>query len=89
MKNIPSLLISIVVAVWVLVIAVISVQNATPVSLRFLFFQSVRIPVGLVLAFFVVVGLIGMGILQSLWGLGESESGVDDEAEFFVDDEDF
>jgi hypothetical protein len=28
-------------------------------------------------------------VLQSLWGLGELKSGVDEEAEFFIDDEDF
>ena len=70
-------------------IAVISVQNATPVSLRFLSFQSIQIPFGLVLAFWVAVGLVAVQILQPLWGLGESQSRVDDEAEFFVDDEDF
>ncbi|MBD2386790.1 LapA family protein [Cylindrospermum sp. FACHB-282] len=89
MKNITSLLISVVIAVWVVAIAIISVQNATPVSLKFLIFQSVQIPMGLVLAFSAAVGLIGMAVLQPLWGLGESQSRVDEDAEFFVDDEDF
>lgn len=89
MKNISSLLISVVIAVWVVAIAIISVQNATPVSLKFLIFQSVQIPMGLVLAFSTAVGLIGIAVLQPLWGLGESQSGVDEDTEFFVDDEDF
>ncbi|MEA5578552.1 DUF1049 domain-containing protein [Anabaena sp. UHCC 0451] len=89
MKNFVNLFISIVIAGWVLAIALISVQNATPVSLRFLVFQSIQIPFGLMLAFWVAVGLIGMAILQPLWGLGESKSRVDEEAEFFIDDEDF
>ncbi|WP_041233157.1 LapA family protein [Cylindrospermum stagnale] len=89
MKNITSLLISVVMAVWVVAIAIISVQNATPVSLKFLIFQSVQIPMGLVLAFSTAVGLLGMAVLQPLWGLGESQSGVDEDTEFFVDDEDF
>ncbi|AFZ25892.1 Protein of unknown function (DUF1049) [Cylindrospermum stagnale PCC 7417] len=76
-------------AVWVVAIAIISVQNATPVSLKFLIFQSVQIPMGLVLAFSTAVGLLGMAVLQPLWGLGESQSGVDEDTEFFVDDEDF
>ncbi|BBD65465.1 hypothetical protein NIES4072_08600 [Nostoc commune NIES-4072] len=90
--KIAPFLTSIVVAVWVIAIAIISVQNATPVSLKFLTFQSIQIPMGLVLAFSAVVGLIGMALLQPLWGLagiGQSNSRLEDDAEFFVDDEDF
>ncbi|WP_066378058.1 MULTISPECIES: LapA family protein [unclassified Anabaena] len=90
MKSLANLLISLIVAVWVVAIAVISVQNATPVSLKFLTFQSIQIPVGLVLAFSAGVGLIGVAILQPLWGLGNSSnSRLEEDAEFFVDDEDF
>ncbi|BAZ28081.1 hypothetical protein NIES4074_05120 [Cylindrospermum sp. NIES-4074] len=92
MKNITNLLISVVIAVWVVAIAIISVQNATPVSLRFLAFQSIQIPAGLVLAFSAAVGLIGVAVLQPLWELGDAtqrNSRLDEDAEFFVDDEDF
>ncbi|MBD2296163.1 DUF1049 domain-containing protein [Anabaena sphaerica FACHB-251] len=89
MKMFVNLFISIVIAGWVLAIALISVQNATPVSLRFLVFQSIQIPFGLVLAFWVAVGLVSVAVLQPLWGLGVSKSRVDEEAEFFIDDEDF
>ena len=91
MKSAPFLT-SLVVAVWVIAIAIISVQNATPVSLKFLTFQSIQIPMGLVLAFSACVGLIGMALLQPLWGLagiGQANSRLEDDAEFFVDDEDF
>jgi uncharacterized integral membrane protein len=88
MKILVNLLISVILAGWLLAIAVISVQNATPVSLRFLAFQSIQIPMGLVLALSVAMGLLIVPILQPLWGLDRS-SGVDDEAEFFIDDEDF
>lgn len=92
MKTLAPFLTSLVVAVWVIAIAIISVQNATPVSLKFLTFQSIQIPMGLVLAFSAGVGLIGMALLQPLWGLagiGQSNSRLEDDAEFFVDDEDF
>lgn len=92
MKNFVNLFISIVIAGWVLAIALISVQNATPVSLKFLAFQSIQVPFGLMLAFFVAVGLIGAAVLQPFWGLGEMggrRSRFDDDAEFFVDDEDY
>ncbi|ARV63291.1 DUF1049 domain-containing protein [Nostocales cyanobacterium HT-58-2] len=89
MKTIANLLISIVVAVWVVGIAIFSVQNAEPVSLRFLTFQSIQIPVGLVLAFCAGVGIIGMALLQPLWGLAgsrQSRSELEDDTEFFVDE---
>lgn len=92
MKTLAPFLISLVVAIWVVAIAIISVQNATPVSLKFLIFQSVQIPAGLVLAFSAGVGLIGMAILQPLWGVAGSQprnSRLEEDAEFFVDDEDF
>lgn len=90
--KIAPFLTSLVVAVWIIAIAIISVQNATPVSLKFLTFQSIQIPMGLVLAFSAGVGLIGMALLQPFWGLAgirQSNSRLEDDAEFFVDDEDF
>jgi uncharacterized integral membrane protein len=89
MKSFVHLVIALIIAVWVMAIALISVQNATPVSLRFLALQSIQIPFGLVLAFVVAGGLLGMAILQPLWGLGELKSRVDEEVDFFIDDEDF
>jgi uncharacterized integral membrane protein len=92
MKILIPILISLIVALWVVAIAIISVQNATPVSLQFLTFKSIQIPFGLLLAFSAGVGFIGMAIIQPLWGLagsGESNSRFDDDAEFFLDDEDF
>ncbi|BAY25669.1 hypothetical protein NIES2100_54750 [Calothrix sp. NIES-2100] len=92
MKSISKFLISVVIAVWVMAIALISVQNATLVRLKFLSFQSIQIPVGLVLAFCVCVGLVAITVLQPLWGVADSRkvnSRFDEDAEFFVDDEDF
>jgi len=72
-------------------IAIISVQNATPVSLRFLTFESIQIPVGLVLAFCVAVGMIVMSILQPLWGISNfsqtNSRRYEDDADFFVDED--
>ena len=90
MKTFANLLTSIVVAFWVVAIAILSVQNASPVILKFLTFQSIQIPVGLVLAFSAGVGIIGMALLQPLWGLagsGQSKLRSEDDPEFFVEDE--
>ncbi len=61
------LLAALIVAAWVSGIAILSVQNATLVSLRFLMFQSVQMPVGVVLAFCVAIGAIVMAIVQVIW----------------------
>ncbi len=90
MKTIANLVISIIFACWVIGIAVISVQNAEPVSLRFLNFQSIQIPLGLVLAFCAGAGIFGIALLKPLWSLAGSvgeNSRYQDDAEFFVDDD--
>jgi lipopolysaccharide assembly protein A len=51
-----NLIISAIAAAWVVVIALLSVQNASLVSLKFLFWQSIDLPWGLVLA-----GMVGVG----------------------------
>jgi hypothetical protein len=92
MRILIPIAISLVMATWVMAIAIVSVQNATPVSLKFLMFLSIQIPVGLLLAFSMGVGLIGMALLQPLWDIGsfeQSQSQWNEDAEFFVDDEDF
>lgn len=94
MKTIANLLTSLVVACWVVAIAILSVQNATPVSLKFLTFESIQLPVGLVLAFSAGAGIIGIALTQPLWsnasqrrGNSQSENDLEDD-EFFLDDED-
>jgi uncharacterized integral membrane protein len=66
MKTLVNLVASVVVAVWIVAIAILAIQNFVPVSLRFLTFQSIQIPVGLLLAFSVGFGLIGGAIVQPL-----------------------
>lgn len=88
MKTIANLLTSLVLASWVIAIAILSVQNAAPASLKFLTFESIQLPVGLVLAFSAVVGIMGMALVQPLWSLvgsGQSNS----EPENDLDEEDF
>lgn len=84
MKTIPLLAISFLLAILVSAIGIISVQNATPVSLNFTLFQSIPMPVGVVLAISLSVGLLGGAILQPLWMLSASEP-VTDRAELEED----
>lgn len=87
MKTLASLLTSIVVAVWVVAIAILSIQNATPVSLKFINYQSIQLPVGLVLAFSAGLGIIFMALTQPLWTSTGSRNQSDDDVDDFSFDE--
>ncbi|MBP0021259.1 MAG: DUF1049 domain-containing protein [Cyanobacteria bacterium SBLK] len=66
MRAIANFLTSLIFAVWLIVIATISIQNIQPVSLKFLTFQSIEFPFGIVLTFSVVAGLLLGGLLPAL-----------------------
>ncbi|MCS6812254.1 MAG: lipopolysaccharide assembly protein LapA domain-containing protein [Cyanobacteria bacterium] len=61
------ILLAFIVAAWVSGIAILSVQNATLVSVQFLTLRSVQMPVGILLAFCVAIGAIVMAVLQVIW----------------------
>lgn len=69
MRTIANLLTSSILAGWIAVIAIFSIQNITPISVNFLGFETIKIPIGLVLAFSVGIGAIGGAILPVLWQL--------------------
>jgi len=58
---------SLLIAAWLVVIAVISIQNVTDVSLHFLVFESINIPVGVVMAMSVAAGIVAQPLLFSLF----------------------
>jgi lipopolysaccharide assembly protein A len=58
MSAMTNLIISTIVAAWVVTLALLSVQNASIVSLKFVFWQSIDLPWGLVLA-----GAVGFGFI--------------------------
>jgi len=68
MKRLASLLLSAIAAIWIAAIAIVSVQNYTPVTLRFFTYQSIQMPLGLVLAFSISLGLLGAALLVPLTG---------------------
>lgn len=77
MKTFTNLLTSTILAGWISAIAIISVQNYTAVSVKFLSFESIEMPVGIVLGFAVGVGLVCGAIAPWLWQVsgqgGESD----------------
>jgi len=57
MKSFTSLLSSLIMAILLVAIAIFSIQNIEDVSLKFLIFESIDIPVGILLAFASAVGI--------------------------------
>ena len=51
--------------------SLLAVQNAESVSVRFLQFESIQLPLGLLLAFGVMVGMVGTIVFQMLLTIGK------------------
>jgi uncharacterized integral membrane protein len=87
MKNISSLLTSAIVAILVSAIALLSVQNATLVSLRLFGLRSINLPFGVILALSVSVGMLLGAIAPILWSLlGSSDTLEDEDDDYFERD---
>ncbi len=67
MKTVVKLLISLSFALWLGAIAIFSIQNIQPVSLKFITFESISIPVGVLLALCVGAGTILGSLMPLLW----------------------
>ena len=65
MKTITNLITAIIIAFWLGAIAIFSIQNITEISLKFLLWESIKIPVGVLLSFSVGGGMI-LGVLFPL-----------------------
>ncbi|MEM1171135.1 MAG: lipopolysaccharide assembly protein LapA domain-containing protein [Cyanobacteria bacterium P01_H01_bin.35] len=78
-KFISPIISSIILALWISGIAILSVQNATPISVKFIGFQSIQIPVGVILSFSVGIGVIISSILlPPLFNLGQMKERQED-----------
>ncbi|MGL4622606.1 DUF1049 domain-containing protein [Chroococcidiopsis sp.] len=87
MKSLASLLTSSVVAVWIVAISLLSMQNADQIRLKFLRYQTIQLPVGFVLAVSAGVGVVATALMQPLWGIGSTparsiEEDIEDEFSF-------
>lgn len=85
MRTLANLLTIVILAGWVVAIAIISVQNATPVALRFLTFQSIQLPVGLVLAFSAALGMLAVALTQPVWSVGSKRNTLESD-DFFIEE---
>lgn len=66
MKTLLTLVVAVIFAGWIGGVAILSVQNFTPVTFKFLTLQSVEIPLGIVLALSAGLGAIGGAIAPLL-----------------------
>ena len=67
MKVIANLFSSLIMAAWIGAIAIFSIQNIQEVALKFIVFESIKFPVGVLLAFCVGGGMILGSLLPLLW----------------------
>ena len=67
MKYLTNLMTTIMIAFWLGVIAIFSIQNITEVSLKLLIFESIKLPVGVLLSFCMGGGMIFGSLAPLLW----------------------
>ncbi|HHP7244543.1 MAG TPA: DUF1049 domain-containing protein [Elainellaceae cyanobacterium] len=91
MKTIGTVLIALILAGWVVAIAIFSIQNVfitgedgtnQLVSLRFLNASSIEMPLGVALAFCLALGIIGAAIAIPIWNATGSPPYDDDDDDF-------
>ncbi|GBF79260.1 lipopolysaccharide assembly protein LapA domain-containing protein [Aphanothece sacrum] len=67
MKIFTNLIVGILIAFWISVVAIFSIQNISQVSLNFLAWQSITLPIGVLLSFALGGGFIIGALLPLLW----------------------
>lgn len=67
MKIFANFVSSLILAIWVSAIAIFSIQNIQPVSVKFFVWQSIQIPVGVLLAICAGIGIVLGSLLPLLW----------------------
>jgi lipopolysaccharide assembly protein A len=75
MKSFTSLLSSLILAILLVASAIFSIQNIQDVSLKFLTFESITIPVGVLLALCSAIGIILGALIPILFSRRKTRRG--------------
>ncbi len=67
MKKLTNLLNALLIAAWIGAIALFSIQNIQGVSLKFLAWESIKLPIGVLLSFFLGLGIVLSALFPLLW----------------------
>lgn len=67
MKTIINLFTALIIAAWMISLSTLSIQNITPVSLKFLIFESIQFPLGVLLSFAAGIGVLLGAVIPILW----------------------
>lgn len=67
MNSIINLFTALIIAAWMVSLSVLSIQNITPVSLKFLTFESIKLPFGILLSFSAATGVLLGAIAPLFW----------------------
>ncbi|MEL4894834.1 LapA family protein [Crocosphaera sp. Alani8] len=67
LKLLTNVMVAVVIAFWVGAIAIFSIQNVITVSLKFLFWESIKLPVGVLLSFCLGGGFVVGSFLPFLF----------------------
>ncbi len=62
-----NFLISLIMALWFGTLAIFAIQNVSPTALRFTFWESIQLPISLLLTFCFGVGLVLGALMPILW----------------------
>lgn len=73
MNYLSKFLISILISFCLILFAVFSIQNITPISLKFFVFQSVQLPIGILLCLIFSLGMIFASIVPLLLPFNKSK----------------
>jgi uncharacterized integral membrane protein len=67
MKIIINLFTASIIATWMIVLSLLSIQNITSVSIKFLLFESIQFPIGVLLSFSAATGVFLGAIAPIFW----------------------
>ncbi len=71
MKQVINLINALIISFWLIVVAVLSIQNVDGISLKFLVWQSIEIPLGVLLSFALGCGVI-LGAIFPWFSFGKT-----------------